>query len=74
MMFPSPHPFMLRCQTSPSMWRSAIACSADYTFISFEMVACYGRDRLALETPHVHLSWQTRSRYRESLYSILGSV
>jgi hypothetical protein len=29
------------------MWRSAIACSADYTFISFEMVACYERDRFA---------------------------
>jgi len=29
------------------MWQSAISCSLDYTFISFERVASYERDRFA---------------------------
>jgi hypothetical protein len=29
------------------MWQSTITCSLDYTFISFEMVTCYGSDRFA---------------------------
>jgi len=47
---------MLRCQTLPSMWHSAITCSVDYTFISFEMVACYGSYKFILKDRNFHLS------------------
>src|SRR5262245_56851667 len=58
------------------MSHSAISCSVDYTFISFEMVACYGSHKFTLQCKVLTSISRvfTRSRYRGSLYSMLGTI
>jgi hypothetical protein len=73
-MFPSSHPLMLRCQTSPSMWHSAITRSLDYTFISFEMVTYYESDRFTPEGVALPSLAPARSRYGGSLHSMHSAI